>query len=129
MKERKPYRFWTVSELRYLKKWYGIKPVREIAAHLGRTETATHTMADKHGVSGRGMRVDTKKHCRNQLRTLIMHGLSSYEIARVIKSDAAYVSLIVKRDLPELRDKLLENGKRAFWDSIKRRKAAARNHC
>lgn len=121
MSAKKPYRFWTVAELRYLKKWYGIKPVREIAAHLGRTETATHTMADKHGISGRGMRVDTKKHCRNRLRTLVMHGLSSYEIARVLQTESSYIHVMVKRDLPDLREQLLSNGQRAHRDAINRR--------
>lgn len=121
MSAKKPYRFWTVADLRYLKKWYGIKPVRDIAAHLGRTETATHTMADKHGISGRGMRVDTKKHCRNRLRTLVMHGLSSYEIARVLKTDSSHIHVMVKRDLPDLREQLLANGRRAHRDAINRR--------
>lgn len=127
MSRKQPYRFWTTEDLKHLKYWYGTKPAREIARELGRSVGSVYYMAYRHGLQGDIAPTPARKHCRNKMRSLIMHGMSSYEIAREMGTDPAHISKVVKREMPpEFRNQLLANGRRAHRDAIKRRQAKAR---
>ncbi|MBP3141863.1 hypothetical protein ACTFQF_12155 [Aliivibrio fischeri] len=92
--------FYSRSDVRYLSKYYGIKPLSEIASHLGRTNKQLRDKAYKLGLGARyiGSNHQFSKHSDDDIeliRQLDDIGMSHSDIADKMETNRSYVTQLV----------------------------------
>lgn len=92
---------WTNHQVAHLRRWYGDKPVRQIAIAIGRTEQAVHSKAGRLGLKAWNGKFSKRRLCRESIKHLAESGLTISEIAERIGADRSSVRYVMSREMSD----------------------------
>lgn len=93
-------RDWTTSELIKLRAMVDFRTTADICEILGRSKSAIYSQMHKHGI--RKSKKLTRKHNREQIRSLAMRGYSTTQIAEKLGTTRQTIHYIVTNEMDDL---------------------------
>ena len=109
-------RFWTNHELAYLRRWYGDKPVTEIARDLRRTDKSVESKAKAESLPAYRGKFSRRRICRD---TVKVYGMPHREIAERLGADRSSIRYIARREMSsETQAMLARAGHKKMLEAI-----------